>query len=489
MPLDRCDAFVIGATVEGLACATALARAGRKVVCADLRADAGALGKPLPAWVAPAAAQALGLMGHGLRFAPAPAQIVKDRQDTAVIWPDPERRRRALTARDPATAEAFEEAVAAWAALRLAAADPGAPQKAMLAASALVTPEDGRSLDLGRLWFASIAEEVAWRLRDPLLQGALAMMAAERAPADPAAAGTAPGLLWTAPVFAGGGSRLVLGGQTALLAALVRAFESYGGVLRFDAEVTEVLMDKEQATGAALSSGQPVKAQTVVAALSPRRLSQGLLSTKRFGHVLRGLRSAPRDALALARFRFSRTPECPGVQPSWLQDGAEVRLGPAPDRLIAMAAHFARRTACDDLAAVFRFSLPHADGSATAIAAAPYVPGELAEGPWVPARRARLLAAFEAALARDWPEAAAVQTDCELLDPGEPGAASGTGAMFGGAQRLAEPARLFPAGPELPQPVLRGLYLCAAAPLEPDLNAGVLTAAAAAGAGKSKERA
>jgi len=71
--------------------------------------------------------------------------------------------------------------------------------------------------------------------------------------------------------------RPVAGGTGRIGDALVAALQANGGTLRTSAEVQKVLVDKQQATGVRLASGEEIAARTAFSAADPRHTLLGLV--------------------------------------------------------------------------------------------------------------------------------------------------------------------------------------------------------------------
>jgi phytoene dehydrogenase-like protein len=484
MPLDRYDAVVIGAGVEGLAAALTLAANGKQTLCVDRQDGLDGLATPDDAWISPATARALGLFEHGLRLAaPKPVLSLQDGQWLA-LWPDAQRASRAQTERDGA---ALLETVAALRRLRAELAEPGAAAKAMLASLDAVRSTDGRAGHQARFLRASARHWLSRHLDNAQLRGAMLAMAAQRAPAAPDAPASAPMLLALAAFFEDDSHapRPVAGGAGALAAALAAAFKAAGGELAFGVDVSEIAMDREAAAGVALGASATVKSPLVIAAVSPKRLVQGLLSTRRYGRLLSGLRAPPRRRHAVLKLTFAEPPQLPEARLGLWRAGVSVWLGATDANLSAAAAAMAERRLHASPAVELRFD----EGLRQAIAVSPYCPDQLAEGAWTAARRDAQRDAVLSAIGAEWPQAHAAIRDVDLVSPREPASLGGTGAIFGGADRLPDFDAMFALGRETPGPLLKGVHLCVARGLEPDGQSGVLTAGAALGLPQARLRA
>jgi phytoene dehydrogenase-like protein len=484
MPLDRCDAVVIGAGVEGLSAALTLALAGKKTVCVDRRSQVEDLGGWDEAWVTPAALRALGLFQRGVHLtAPTPNLSLVDGA-WRVLWPDTARTARTLAAVE---GDAFIEFANGLIRCRTVLREPGAAARAMLSSIDIVRQNGAALTDLAAILRESALNFLDRRHRDEQTKALLLAMAARFAPAAPQAAGSAPMLLTLAPFFDGGeqAPRPIAGGGRAMAAALAAAFTAAGGELTLGHEVSEIQMEREAAMGVALGPHASIKTGTVIAAIAPKRLTQGLLSTRRYGRLLSGLRAPPRQALAAMRLSLAREPDFPDARLGLWRSGVSVWLGASTGNLQAAFAAMQARRLHDAPVVELRFDA----GLREATLVSPYCPGELADGPWTDVRRDALRSAFLASVRTHWPQTHALIEDAAMLSPGPIEASAATGAIFGGADRGQGLDTLFAWPADTPGPLLKGVYLCAPRALDPDGQAGIMAAGLAAGLGGQRLRA
>src|SRR5262245_45460501 len=107
MALDRLDAIVIGASVEGLTAAAVLAQAGRSVAVVERDADVLLASSGKHAVVGLDTVRALDLTAHGLRLAPPPPIAAVSSDRALVLWPDLHAARAAVAAVPAREAEAL----------------------------------------------------------------------------------------------------------------------------------------------------------------------------------------------------------------------------------------------------------------------------------------------------------------------------------------------------------------------------------------------
>lgn len=482
MPLERADAVVIGAGVEGISAALTLALSGKQVVCVDRRASLNQILSWDEAWVSPMDMDAAGLFQHGLRLKAPPPHLALQDGEWTVLWPDAERTARTLGGED---GEAFLEFSASLRRWRAALREPGVAARAMLASLDLVQT-NSEIAELGRVLRSSAAELLDDCSICPRLKGLILAIAARRAPVSPLEIASAPMLLALAPYLDIGPSAMkpVVGGAGALIAALASAFQAGGGQLWLGREVSEIVMERETAAGVTFGAGMSLKSPAVIAAVAPKRLAQGLLSTRRYGRVLSGLRAPPQKTSAAMRVEFATETELPQARLGLWRSGASVWLGANEDNIAAAATAFRTRGLHRSPVLEIRFD----PNLRSAVCVSHFCPPELSEGPWSDARRDELRDNMIAAFKAHWPQAYSVIEAAMLIWPREPETSGATGAIFGGANRMADVHELFGLGGDTPGALLKGVYLCAPRALDADSYAGAVTAVAAAGLTTARAR-
>jgi phytoene dehydrogenase-like protein len=304
------DIIVIGAGHNGLVAATYLAKAGRKVLVLERRADAGgqlapvAYGKdfdvdPLHAGgrLRPDIVRDLDLARHGLRpseggpapgyLAPLPdggmLRLSADSRDAATL--DSIRR---LSERDSArwpqfvqfmnTAASFLDLAQGTPMPRLTNAamiDNGRPLATLAWRLRRLGPKDMfrfmRSLSMSAVEFT---EE--WFESEPV-RAALGALAVHGSTLGSMSAGTGYTLIHNWLNRSGPAHLAVEGGTRQIAASLAAAFRAAGGELRTQSPVTKILVDRQQVRGIRLASGEEILAPTVVSDADPRHTLLGLV--------------------------------------------------------------------------------------------------------------------------------------------------------------------------------------------------------------------
>jgi phytoene dehydrogenase-like protein len=296
------DAIVIGAGHNGLVAGLHLARAGRRVTIAERSGEVGGLCAPSalhPGYRIPGllhdgggvrrgVVDALGLSRFGLEF---------ERQVTPVLAAHSEHRGVVLHADAGASREELEalhrgdgDAYVAWRGflarvrgfvsnLLNQSPPPLRPRSLretwILARTGLALRRLGKPdmLELMRVAPMSAADWLEESFADPLLPAALAAPAVTGAFLGPRAAGTAANVLLHECVR----REEVRGGPAALTEALHKAFESAGGQIRLEGEVTGILVERGAVSGVQLADGSTLEAPLVVATCDPKRALLDLL--------------------------------------------------------------------------------------------------------------------------------------------------------------------------------------------------------------------
>ncbi|MFN0114194.1 MAG: phytoene desaturase family protein [Paracoccaceae bacterium] len=359
------DVIVIGAGPNGLACATRLAKAGRKVTLLDAadRPGGGMLGWDFaPGFRTPGLAHltmgldprilsGMDLARHGLTF--------HDPLPTVLLSPGAPVTVRGGTA----TGEGLDpEAAARFATLhaRLAAyAAALAPARAMTPPRLAAKGNDWLGLgrfawgirrmgrtdlrEFLRLLLINMADVADDEVGHDLLGGLLAFDATLGAWAGPRSPNTL--ILYLDRLSRGASLLTPKGGMEALAAAMTAAATAAGVTVRPGARVTRIDTADHRAAGVTLASGETLAAPLIVSAIAPQTTFRSLTGPRpldagfftRAGHIrARGatarlhlaLKTLPDLKGADPRARFVVAPSVDAVERAW----NPVKYGEVPDR-------------------------------------------------------------------------------------------------------------------------------------------------------------
>ncbi len=308
--MDDVDAVVIGSGPNGLVAAALLARAGWRVTVLERSATAGgavhSAELTVPGYVHDTYSAFYGLLhcspvlaelglDRSVQWAqfPSPVAAAVSPGHVAVCDADPDRTADGLARRVGADGPAWLELVRWWQDvgaffLRQMLGPVGAPGPAL--AFARRARRHGL-LDTTALLLGPVDALAAERFADP---AARALVAAGISHADVAvdSPGSVPAALSLAMAAQQVGMPVPVGGAGRLAAALVDAVEAAGGVVRTEAEVTRVAVERNRAVGVDTADGASVRVRrAVLADTGPRALFGGLVSTEALpGRYLAGLR-------------------------------------------------------------------------------------------------------------------------------------------------------------------------------------------------------
>jgi phytoene dehydrogenase-like protein len=279
------DAIVVGAGCNGLVAANLLADRGWDVLVLEAASEPGGAvrsaeltGQPgfvhdvfsafYPFAAASPAIRGLDLHEHGLEWCHAPLVVAHPASDgtCAVLSRDLEETMASLDAFAPGDGDAWGRLFATWERVGAHVVD------------ALVTPfppvrpaaRIAATLGAGTLRFARLLALPMRRLAEEEFRGAggARLLAGNAAHADlPPEAPPSAAFAWVlASLGQDHGFPTPRGGAGALTAALVRRLEALGGVVRYDAPVTRLLVRDRVARGVELAGGERVAARRAVLA-------------------------------------------------------------------------------------------------------------------------------------------------------------------------------------------------------------------------------
>jgi phytoene dehydrogenase-like protein len=461
MALDRLDAIVIGASVEGLTAAAVLAQAGRSVAVVERDADVLEASSGKHAVVGLDTVRALDLTAHGLRLAPPPpiAAVIGD--GALVLWPDLHAARAAIAAvsvRDAEALEAFHARIA-----RAARGDAGS------IAAWLASANTSQTLPTDQIAFrtASLARILDETFDNELLKGIWAQGAVMDTGVSPVAPGTGVLLLrlsLLARVAPEQGHRFVAGGETQLKQALLALLKFYNNAdILPGAPVKEIATERDAVQAVTLADGTMLRSPLVLSTLSPRTNRALLVGLRRAPKSVEGPQ-APVEP-AHVKLTLGAVPKFPGIDAATAASGAIVRLAPSIDRLEHAHAAFRRHALsaepCLDITIAPRQAGDGKQRWDMHVAMA-YLPPETGEGPWVGNRRDRIRALCVRTIEAVAPGFGAGIESAEIVHPAEAQTVMGPG---GTASLNVTPALDLAAVPQpglaLSQSLAKGLTLIA----------------------------
>ncbi len=354
---------VVGGGVNGLVCATLLARAGRQVVVVEQRADVGGAAvtrEITPGFRVPAAAHDVGplrtdiahdlqLAAHGLEFVPREAWLtaLDGRGRALTLWHDVAKTAHALESVSTTDAAGWPAFMASRKQLGQVVASilPHTPPSIDAPATRelwrllrtarqfrALGPADGyRLLRWGPMPVADLVQE---HVETPVLAAALAADGVFGAMLGPWSAGSGLLFLLHAANAAAGDPRLVWprGGPGALAAALRRAAEAAGVSFELGVPVEAILSDDGTVRGVHLADGRDVDGTTVVSAIDPKT-TYGMCDPMALPAELRWRASHYRTAGTLAKVNLalSALPVVPGADREQL--ATRIRMAPDVDAM------------------------------------------------------------------------------------------------------------------------------------------------------------
>ena len=323
------DVLVIGAGVNGLTAACALAKAGRRVTVLEATERVGGLaasesfaeGFTAPGLLQdtaafhPAVEDALDLASHGLARRDAPTPVWGPAGQGDGVWI----RGREVTGDLPESAQRrFQELHALLDRLRPAIAklltrpapDPQGPLPPLVGAAWAVRRLG--AADLTALTRIAPMAAGDW-LRDSLdgerLRAMVALPALTGSYMGPWSAGSAGNLLLHLITA----DRPVVGGPAAVVSALSAAADALGVEVRTGARVEAVAIRQGRACGVRLRGGEELEAPVVASSCDPRRTFLGLVGAQRlparFAHAIRNWRCRGLTAVRLAMSEPLRAPD------------------------------------------------------------------------------------------------------------------------------------------------------------------------------------
>ena len=445
---------IIGGGVNGLVCATLLARAKRQVTVVERRAEVGgaAVTRELaPGFLVPSGAHSVGplradvardlrLGEHGLEFAPGNAWFtaLDGRGHTVTLWHDLARAATSLGAYSPKDAAAWPAFMQARTKLgRVVASVFGHTPPSIDAPS---TPELWRLFHTARAFRAlgradgyrllrwgpmPVADLVAEHVETPVVQAALAADGVFGSLLGPWSAGS--GLLFllhAANDMAGNAAATwPRGGPGALAAALRRAAEQAGATILTGTGVTAILTSSAgKATGVRLGDGRTIETALVVSGIDPKTtfgLCDPMALPAEFRWRAGNYRT--RGVLAKVNLALSSLPVVPGADREQL--ATRLRMAPDVDAMERAFDHakYGRYSPTPWLEAVIPTlvdpTLAPAGAHVMSIYAQ-YAPLTLREGSWDTEREGLLRAVLDT-LDRYMPGVRSLIVEAEVMSPAD----------------------------------------------------------------------
>ena len=358
------DAIVIGGGVNGLTCAAALAKKGKRTLLLEQRAELGgcaAESEIAPGFRIPTLAHATGpvrrdvieelqLYSHGLEFSDSAITISALSPDgrPLVVFEDARKTAeglRAWSAKDAARWDAFQATLQRLGSLIASlfmntppsvdapsARDVFALMRTLSGFRSLPKDDQWRLLRWGPM---AVADLVSESIDTELLRATVAADGIFGAMLGPWSAGSGLQLLLASAnrALAWPAGRLVTGGPIALVRSLEAAAARFGVEVRTGCQVSRVDAREDHAVGVTLDGGEHIEARAVVSGVDPKRTFLTLCDAEHlppeFLWRMKHYRS--RGTLAKVNLALSALPSFAGSTPEML--AGRVRLAPDLDYL------------------------------------------------------------------------------------------------------------------------------------------------------------
>ena len=458
--MERHDAIVIGAGLNGLVAAAYLARAGLDVLVLDRASAAGGIAmahEVAPGFFSPRytlgsgglpprIAADLDLARHGLRFISVDGGVTCFPDGSYVAnYRDGVVHRREFARHSRRDSDAWtryrRDMLRAARGIAPLLARPAAPQARGLFAGlrsrlALADRLAGLAAeqiaDALRLWTLPASEFLDQYFESGPVKAhlaAAALIGGTLGPSSPTSAArlVLPWLAETGDASGGApGTLMPQGGTPALIAALAASIEAEGGMIRLEAEVTDILIKDRKVRGVELANGETIGADVVLSGLDVKRSFLSLFRWKDLpdGLVERVGRVRMKGVAAKVNIALDAMPDCPGLPDGCPSLGGGLRLAgsiAAMDRACAdWREHMPPRDPVIDILIPSIADPSLAPPGKHVLSALVYfVPEELHDGAWTVERRDALRNLVTARLAEVSPGIEAQIEACEVILPGD----------------------------------------------------------------------
>ena len=318
------DAIVIGAGHNGLVAGGYLAKNGLSTIIFERSERIGGAcitRELIPGFKVSAAAQLLGMLRqriiddlelerHGLRYKFREPEIFIPFPDGKHVffYADAARTIESIARIAPRDAEAFPRFDAYTSRIARIVGDfMMRPQPSLPEFAAAFTGPDGPDM-LNCALFASVGDYLERFFESNYVLGPMAYGGMSGSAASPRAPGTAFSKFYHAASELGGRFgcwAVVIGGMGAVTQALARSFESYGGEIRLEAPVAQLIYRQGRVAGIVLANGDEVTADVVLSNADPKTTLLRLAPEGAVDPAIRGKVAALRTAGSGCKINFA----------------------------------------------------------------------------------------------------------------------------------------------------------------------------------------